>query len=299
MFLKNATAQAMALMLASMLCFAAMNVIISALAGGMYSGQMVLIRNGMSLGIVIVVAAMLQRGRPRFPTTRLLGHFGRAAAGFIAMQLWFYSVTIMPVTMVTALSFTTPIFAAIFAIFFLGERAGIRRWSAMGISFIGVLLILRPDMHGLNTNALYVLASSAAMAVAGTFVKSLSRTEAPETIVFYMGLVMTPLSLPLGLLHWQPLDWHQWTGITLIALFSTTAQLMMARAYRRAEMVVLLPLDFTRLIFTSLFAYIFFGEVLDSHAWLGAAIIVASTIYIAHREARNKRLGKISANSCL
>ncbi len=283
-------------MLASMACFAAMNVIISALSGTMHSGQMVLIRNSMSLVMVLLLAGIQQRGVPRFPTQRLAGHIGRGAAGLVAMQLWFYSMTIMPVTLATALSFTTPIFATIFAIFFLGERAGIRRWSALTVSFIGVLLVLRPDISGINTNAFYVLGASAAMAVAGTFVKSLSRDQPPETIVFYMALVMAPLSAPFGLLHWQPVDATAWGAMVLIALFSTSAQLMMARAYKRAEMVVLMPFDFTRLVFTSILAYVFFGEVLDSHAWFGAGIVVASTVYIAHRESRLKREEKESIN---
>lgn len=289
MFTKNTTAQAMILMLASMACFAAMNIVISWLAAGMHSMQMVLLRNGMSLLLVVGIATYQQKGLPRFPTQRLSSHFGRAAFGLLAMQLWFYSVTIMPVTLVTALSFTTPIFATIFAILLLGERAGIRRWSAMAISFVGVLMILRPDLESFNAQALVVLASSAAMAVAGVFVKNLSRTEKPETIVFYMTIFMTPLSIPLGLLHWKPLIMNQWGGLLIIALLSTTAQLMMARAYKRAEMVVLLPLDFTRLIFTSFFAYICFGEVLDRHAWVGAGIIVTSTLYMAHREAQKNR----------
>ncbi len=294
MFLKNTTVQAMLLMLFSMACFAAMNIIIRSMAGEIHSTQMVFIRNTMSLLFVVSLAAIQQRGRPHFPTARLSGHIGRGMAGLIAMQLWFHSVTIMPVTLVTALSFTTPIFATIFAILFLGERAGIRRWSALFTSFIGVLLILRPDTGAVDAKVFFVLAASLAMAVAGTFVKSLSRTEPPETIVFYMVMVMTPLSLPLALYHWQPLSAHQLLMLVLIAVLSTTAQLMMARAYRRAEMVVLLPIDFTRLIFTSLFAYLFFGEILDSHAWLGAGIIVCSTLYIAHREATIKRSQKMA-----
>lgn len=276
----------MALMLLSMGCFGSMNVIISSLAGSMHSGQMVLIRNSLSLLFVLMVATIQQKGLPRFPTARLMGHVGRATAGLIAMQLWFYSMTIMPVTLATALSFTTPIFATIFAILLLGERAGWRRWSALFVSFVGVLLIVRPDVSGINTNALYVLTASAAMAVAGIFVKSLSRTEPPETIVFYMALCMTPLSVPLGVMHWKPLAGEQWLALLAIAALSTIAQLMMARAYRRADVVVLMPLDFSRLIFTSILAYLFFGEILDSHAWLGAAIIVACTVYIAYRETR-------------
>jgi drug/metabolite transporter (DMT)-like permease len=204
------------------------------------------------------------------------------------MQTWFHSVTIMPVTFVTALSFTTPIFATIFAIVFLKERAGWRRWSALLVSFIGVILIMKPDMGNVNWNVGFVLFSSAAMAVAGVFVKSLSRTEEPERIVFFMAMFMTPLSLPLALLNWQSVSWSVFGWLVLIAVLSTNAQLMMARAFARAEMVTLLPLDFTRLIFTSIFAYFVFGETLDGQAWVGAAIIVAASVYIAHRENRNK-----------
>lgn len=275
-------------MLLSMACFAGMNIIIRQLSVSMHSTQMVFIRNGMSLCIVLVVAFFLARGVPEFRTKRLSGHFGRSTMGLIAMQLWFYSITLMPVTLVTALSFTTPIFSTIFAILFLKEHAGPRRWAAMLISFIGVLLILDPDFGHMNNKVLFVFASSAAMGVAGVFVKSLSRTESPETIVFYMTIFMTPLSLPLALMHWKPIMAEQLWSLLWIALLSTSAQLMMARAYQRAQLVVLMPLDFTRLIFTSLFAYITFGEVLDAQAWVGAMIIVASTAYIAHREAKRK-----------
>ena len=286
---KNPIIQAMLMFLFSMACFAAMNILIRMLADSMHSTQMVFVRNALSLVFIIALSTYQQQAFPRFTTSRLSGHIGRGMAGLIAMQLWFHSVTIMPVTLVTALSFTTPIFATIFAIIFLGERAGIRRWSALAISFVGMLIILRPDAGMVDAKVFFVLASSAAMAVAGTFVKSLSRTEAPETIVFYMVMVMTPLSLPLALLHWQAISLSQLWILFWIAVLSTLAQLMMARAYKRAEMVVLLPLDFTRLVFTSLFAYVMFGEILDSHAWFGAGIILVSTVYIAHREAVRKK----------
>lgn len=276
-------------MLLSMACFALMNIFIRDLATALDSFQMVFIRNAISLCIVIVIATWLQRGLPHFPTSRLSGHMWRAGMGLVAMQLWFYSLTIMPVTIATALSFTTPIFATMFAILFLKERAGWRRWTALFISFCGVLLIINPDMQHVNIGVAVVLAASAAMAVAGIFVKILSRTEPPETIVFYMSLFMTPLSLPLALLDWRPLTFTQFGSLAMIGLLSTSAQLMMARAYKRAEMVVLMPLDFTRLIFTSLFAYAWFGEILQGQAWVGAGIIVASTVYIAHRETHKKK----------
>lgn len=265
-----------------------MNAVIRLLSEEMHPTQMVLLRNIGSCLLVIVWTAALQRGRPRFTTKRLSGHFWRASFGIGAMELWFYSVTIMPLTIATALSFTTPIFSTIFAILFLREKAGPRRWAAIATGIIGMLIILRPDLT-LQAGAEYVLMSSAMMAVAGILVKTLTRTEPPETIVFYMSLFMIPWSLLPAMLYWQPLTPYQLWLVFLVAFLSTAAHLLLTRAFMRAEMVMLMPLDFTRLIFTALFAYLIFGETMNGHTITGSLVIVASTVYIAHREARKPK----------
>lgn len=282
------TVQAIALMLASMALFSAMNICIRLAAEQMPSPVMVLWRNSLGLVLVVLWTAGLQRGLPHFPTARLSGHFWRATAGIVAMELWFYAITLLPITLATALSFTTPIFSTIAAMVFLGERAGLRRWSAIGVGFLGMLVILRPGMADFSPDAGFVLMSSCAMAVAGVMVKTLTRTEAPETIVFYMALFMIPWSLLLAfpLLAWP--TWHQFL-LLLVAFFSTSAHLLMARAYIRTDMVVLMPFDFSRLVFTALMAYPVFGETLDSYTVAGSLVIVASTVYIAQREAKLKR----------
>lgn len=273
------------LMIASLFCFAAMNVTIGMLAGGMHSGQIVFIRNIMSLILVMIwIFLMPGGGRHLCATNRLQGHFWRSFLGTIAMELWFYSLTIMPLTLATALSFTTPVFATVLAIFILKEKAGWRRWGAVLTGFVGVIVILHPDTRSTNAAAGLVLFTSFLMALSGIVVKTLTRTQAPETIVFYMGIFMTPLSAPLAFAHWQPITAHQALLIFLIALFSTSAHLLITRAYQRADMVILVPFDFLRLVFTSIFAYFLFGEVLDAHTAAGAAIIVASAAYIAGRE---------------
>jgi len=278
-------------MLASMMCFAAMNVIIRSLSiVGLHSTQMVFMRNVMSLIMIMVVSIVMRRGVPSFKTKRFGGHFWRGSVGFVAMELWFHAITLLPLTLATAISFITPILSTIIAIVFLGEKAGIRRWAAIFAGFVGMLVILRPDVSGMNPDALFVLFSSMCMAVAGTVVKSLTRTESPETIVFYMALIMTIWSIAPATLYWQPPNsWHLWLAFW-IAVFSTGAHLMLARAYMRADVVMLMPFDFTRLIFTALLAYVFFGEVMDAQTIMGSLIIVASTVYIAHREARLKRI---------
>lgn len=277
-------------MLASMACFAGMSTVIRLLADDMHSAQMVFLRNGWSLLLIIAWTMALQRrALPRFHTHRLSGHGWRAAIGFCAMELWFFSLTTMPLTLAVALSFTTPIFTTIIAIFFLGEKAGIRRWSAIATGFAGVLVILRPDQAHVGAAAFIVLASSALMACAGVVVKSLTRTDPSETIVFYMSLFMLPLSLLPALAFWQPFGAHE-LGLTfLIALFSTAAHLFLTRAYLHADIVVLMPFDFTRLIFTAILAYFLFGEIMDNHTIAGSVIIMASAIYITHREARLRK----------
>lgn len=283
------TLQAIGLMVLSMLAFACMSTVVRLLGNDMPSPLMVFLRNVVSLAIVLAWSGLLQKGVPTFPTTRLKSHFWRASIGVLSMELWFYSLTIMPLTLATALSFTAPIFSTIFAIFFLGEKAGIRRWSAMIIGFIGVIVILRPDAHGVDSKALFVLLSSSMMAVAGVLVKSLTRTEAPETIVFYMALFMVLWSFLPAIPFWQEVTLYQWWLVFLIALFSTVAHLMLSRAFIRTDMVVLMPFDFTRLIFVAALAYPMFGETMDSHTLAGAFIIVASTVYIAHRESKKQK----------
>ena len=283
------TLQAVLLMTLSMALFASMSSVIRLLSAEMHPAQMVFLRNILGLLIAVAWAAGLQRGLPKFPTARMGQHFWRATVGVVSMELWFYCLSILPLTLATALSFTTPIFSTIFAILFLGERAGIRRWSAVVIGFMGTLVILRPDLGGIPPTALFVLVSSALMAIVGVLIKTLTRTEPPETIVFYMALFMTPWSAIPAAMHWQDVTPYQFWLVFIIAFLSTAAHLMLARALARADMVVLMPIDFTRLIFISFFAYVMFGETLTASTLWGSLLIVGSAVYIAHREALLKR----------
>ncbi|MGE3714309.1 MAG: DMT family transporter, partial [Alphaproteobacteria bacterium] len=169
------------------------------------------------------------------------------------------------------------------------ERAGWRRLSAIFISFIGVWVILRPDIGGIDETATIVLCASMLMAISGVLVKSLTRTELPETIVFYMSLFMLLWSALPMITSWHTFTAHQLLLVCIIALCSTIAHLCMTRAFMRTDMVVLMPFDFTRLLFTAILAYLLFGETANDNTWWGAALIVVATIYIAHREAVIRR----------
>ncbi len=277
-------------MLVAMFCLSAMNVALRMLSTDLHFTQIVVLRHVCSIVIVLVWSAWLMRGVPRFYSKRMSGHFWRATFGICAMEMWFYSIFIMNITLVTALSFITPIFSTILAIVFLGEKAGIRRWGAVLTGFVGMLIILRPDISGVSNAGWIVIGASILMAGSGVMVKSLTSSESPETIVFYMSLFMLLWSIPVAVPYWQPFTTSQFSMAFVIALCSTIAHLFMARAFVRTELVVLAPFDFTRLIFTAALAYIFFGETVDAHTLTGSAVIVASAVYIAHREAKKKKI---------
>ncbi len=276
-------------MLGAMFCLSAMNVAVRILSTDLHFTQMVVLRHICSIFIILVWAAWLARGVPDFRSKRMSGHFWRATFGICAMEMWFYSITIMPITLVTALSFSTPIFSTILAIVFLGEKAGIRRWSAIATGFVGMLLILRPDVGGISNAGWIVIGSSMLMAGTGVMVKSLTSSEKPETIVFYMSVFMLAWSIPVAIPYWKYFTFHQFEIAFIIALCSTAAHLLMARAFVRTELVVLMPFDFTRLVFTAILAYMFFGETVDAQTIAGSAVIVISAVYIAHREAKKKK----------
>jgi len=281
--------QSVLLKVGAMFFLSAMNVALRMLSDELHSTQIVVMRHVCSIFIVVLWSSWLMRGIPRFHSKRISGHFWRATFGICAMEMWFYSISIMNITLATALSFTTPIFSTIIAIIFLKEKAGIRRWSAIAIGFIGMLIILRPDISGISNAGWIVIGASLLMACSGAMVKGLTSSESPETIVFYMSLFMLIWSIPVAIPFWQPFTIAQMGMAFIIALCSTIAHLLIARALIKTELVVFAPFDFLRLLFTVALAYIFLGETIDSHTITGSTVIIASSIYIAYREAKLKK----------
>ncbi|MEZ5692095.1 MAG: DMT family transporter [Rickettsiales bacterium] len=277
-------------MLAAMFCMSVTVIFIKILGKDIHFTQAVAIRHICSIVIVLIWSALLtRRVKPDFHSNRMSGHFWRATFGICAMELWFYAISIMPVTLVTAISFIIPIFSAILAIIFLGERVGIHRWAAIFTGFLGVLIILRPDTGGIGSEAWVALVSALLIAGSGVMIKSLSSSEKPETMVFYMSFFMLMWSIPIAIPFWGDVNVEQLYIIFMISLASTCGHLLMARAFARSEMVVLLPFDFTRLIFVAIMAYRFLDEVLDFQTIIGSIVIALSAIYITYREAKKKK----------
>jgi drug/metabolite transporter (DMT)-like permease len=164
-----------------------------------------------------------------------------------------------------------------------------RRWSATILGFVGVLIILRPGFLEVTPEMALPVVAAAFMATAVLIVKSLSRTEAAGTVVIYMNLILTPLSLVPALFVWRWPTSPTWLHLMLLGLFAALAHLALTRAYAKADASAVLPFDYARLPLIAIIAYFAFGEVPGVWTWIGATVIVASAIYIVQRESKMPR----------
>ena len=193
-------AKAIILMLVAAMAFSLMTVGIRWSATALHPFQIAFFRN--FFGLVFMFPWVIQHGLEMFKTQRLGVFFIRAILGLISMFSYFWALTVLPLSKAVSLSFTVPIFVTMGAAIFLNEKVHVRRWLAIIFGFIGTLVILRPNMASANSGDLFasmiVVFSSMTMAASVLIIKSLSKTEAPHTIVLFMVLLMTPLSLPLN-----------------------------------------------------------------------------------------------------
>ena len=226
--------------------------------------------------------ASLRPGRPRL-------HVLRAVIGLAAMGCWFYALRHLPLAEATALSFTMPLFASVAAVLVLGERMRARRWTAVAVGFAGAMIILRPGFAAVSAATLLVLFAALLMAASQTAVKVLSRTEHPNAIVFWLVFLMTPASLVPALFVWRTPGWEQLAWLAALGLVATVAHQCMVRALASTDATAIYPFDFTRLVFAALIGFAAFGEVPDLWTWVGAAVIVSSSLYVAHRESRLRK----------
>jgi drug/metabolite transporter (DMT)-like permease len=249
------------------------------------------------VGILVMTPWLARVGWAGLRTQRQGMFLLRGIFGISAMLAWFWALSVMPLAEATALSFTAPLFSSVLAVLILGEIVRARRWGAIAVGFIGALMILRPGVETISVASLAVLFSSLMMASSIIVIKSLSRTESPSAIVTYMVLYLTPLSLGPALFVWTTPSWNALFWMMAIGLLATGAHQCLTRAFAAAETSAVMAFDFTRLIFAATIGFVVFGEVPDLWTWLGAAIIVAASVYIAHREARVARSARVARDA--
>lgn len=263
--------------------FAVMAILVQISAQHMHPMVMVFGRNICSL--LFLLPYIPHHGIKRLAFTgKFHLHVARSTIGAVGMMLWFYSLTIMPINDAIALSFSAPLFVTILAVIFLSEKVGVHRCMALFIGIIGTIIILRPGTSAFHIQSLIVLGTTCFWALATIFMKLLSKTEHPFTIVFYFSVIMIPISLPFALMHWEPLSFTDILLLFAIGCTSSLGQLSLTTAISKTDTSFVALFDFFRLVFSSIFVYLIFQQTPAFPVILGAVIITSSTFYITRRE---------------
>jgi drug/metabolite transporter (DMT)-like permease len=213
----------------------------------------------------------------------------------VSMVLFFVAVAEMPLAEVMALSFTKPLFATLGAALLLHEAVRARRWVAVLVGFLGVLIVLRPGTETVSLYAVLILFSALVLAGVTLLIKRLTATESATTIVLYQAVFMTAMSVPLAILYWRTPGLPELPFLLVIGALGTVSWLCMTRAFALVDASVVMPFEFARLPLTALAGYLLFAEVPTVWTWLGGAVIFGSTAYITHREIKAASLGRAAA----
>lgn len=253
-------------------------------AHGVHAFEIAFFRN--LFGLLFMLPWLMHVGWAGLRTERLGLYTVRAVFGIMAMLTWFWAVSQMPIAEAVALSFTVPLFGTVLAVLVLGEVVRVRRWTATVVGFVGAMIILRPGLEAVSLPAVAALVSALCIAVVMTVVKMLSRTEPTNAMVIYMVIFLTPMSLVFAVPVWTTPSWEALAWMAAIGGLATLGHQCLTRAFKAADATVVLPFDFTRLIWAEMLGIWVFEEVSDTWTWVGAAVIAASVIYIGHREAK-------------
>lgn len=271
-------------MMGSMASWACMAAVARHFTGEIHTFEIVFFRS--VFGGVFLLPWLFKVGLAGLRTQRIGMHLVRGGIGLALIYLLFGAVARAPLGEVAAIMSTRPMVASLAAILFLHETAHGRRWAATIIGFIGALLIIRPGVSGVSAGAMMAFLAVIGMAVLTIVMKSLARTEAPDTIVVWQMAVFTPCSLIPALFVWQTPDVWQFVLLASTGLFGTLTQRCLTRAYAAADATVVLPFDFTRLVFSALLGLVLFQEFPDIWVWAGGLVILTGVLWMARQEAR-------------
>lgn len=274
-------------MLASTVFFASMHACVRFISAEIHPFEVTFFRN--LFGFVALVPWLVIQGLEPLRTRRIGLHFARAGTNVVAMLMFFMALSMTPMVQVQALAFTAPLFTTVLAALLLKEAVRIRRWMATLAGFIGALIIIRPGFQPIDAGALLTLASAAVWAVTMIIIKQLSRTDSAFTITAYMVILMTPMSLIAAVPVWAWPNGTQLGWLAACGITGTVAQFLMAHAFRLADTSVVLPLDFMKVVWGALIAWLWFSEVVGIWTWIGALIIFTGATYIVFRERRLER----------
>ncbi len=273
--------------------FAVADVTAKLLSTGLPIVEITWIRYVLFFGMAAILAARApgRPFRPRHPRLQILR--GLCVTG--SSVLFVYGIREMTMAQATTISFLSPLLITLLSIPLLGEIVGIRRWAAVLVGMIGMLIVVRPGAQGFQPAALFGVVSSSCWALALIITRKIAATDPPQTTIFWSSLVgaaVLTVLLPFNA-AWP--SWTQFALCVLLGFLSSAGQWMVVLAHRLAPASLLAPFSYTQLPWVILGGYLVFDHLPDQWTLVGASVIIASGLYTAHRERVRAREAKVRA----
>ena len=234
--------------------------------------------------IVIVMPKVLDHFPGCLKTERLDLQIIRVAFALVAMLCGFTALIHMPLADAVAIGFAKSFFVTIFAIWFLNEVVGIRRWVAVAVGFVGVIVMMQPGTEGFDPYSILALIGAAGAGLVMVIIRKLSKTDKPITTLSYQAFLVAICIAPAAIYFWEAPTMGEWVLLISIGIVSYGAQMLNIYAYTWGEASVLASLDYMRLLYATLFGWLVFETIPGPYTWIGSLVIIGASLYTVHRE---------------
>lgn len=235
------------------------------------------------LVFVVLLPILFWRGRAVFNTSSIRLQVVRGGIGGLGMLCVFTGLSMISLAEVTVLLFTVPIFATLLSIVFLSEKVGVRRWTAIFVGFLGILIIARPQ-GSVSTGHLFILCAALSWSTSILIAKKLTEKDTVISITFWQAMGCVPLAFIASLFVWELPSFVQLGALLGIAALGTVGHAMLYAALKVGQVSVILPLDYIRIIWSAGLGFILFGQLPTLHLYAGSLLIIAATAFLSYRE---------------
>ena len=235
------------------------------------------------LVFVVLLPILFWRGRAVFNTSSIRLQVVRGGIGGLGMLCVFTGLSMISLAEVTVLLFTVPIFATLLSIVFLSEKVGVRRWTAIFVGFLGILIIARPQ-GSVSTGHLFILCAALSWSTSILIAKKLTEKDTVISITFWQAMGCVPLAFIASLFVWELPSFVQLGALLGIAALGTVGHAMLYAALKVGQVSVILPLDYIRIIWSAGLGFILFGQLPTLHLYVGSLLIIAATAFLCYRE---------------
>jgi len=253
--------------------------------------EMIFFRSLIGL-VLITLVVFYQRQWQVLKTERLGLHLGRNIINFLGQYCWFIGIALLPLAEVFALEFTVPLWTLMIACVFLGERLTKVKLASLAMGLLGVVIIIQPTTAVFNPASIIVLLAAISFAASYVGTKSLSQSDTPLNILFYMSLIQLPIGLFFTISDWQMPQGTDWLYLVIVGITGLTAHFCISKAMQNADASVVVTLDFLRLPLIAVVGMLVYSESIELAVLLGGLLMVAGNILNVRA---SRKIVKVSA----